>query len=213
MGNPWADALLHFRLETGVASGVSCPHFILAIELGGIDKMHRLFVFTVLTMALLTGSLVMADDTKSGPTEQVTSCDMDNGNQIAIRYLPVTAKGKSQEFGGSIHYGTVWTPHDQAMVLFTSGPAAVESKDMPAGAYTLYLIPNKNDWTLVVSKETDTKAKYDESKDVARVPMDLGDLPSAHPEFEVMLGKTGPNRCSLRVYWQDKGAFATIDGK
>lgn len=175
--------------------------------------MHRFFAFTVLSLALLVGSVAIADDSKSAPTEQVASCDMDNGNQIAIRYLPVTAKGKSQVFGGSIRYGTVWTPNDRAMVLFASGPAAVESKDLAAGAYTLYVIPNKNDWTLVVSKETDTKAKYDESKDVARIPMELGDLPSPHPTFELMLGKTGPNRCSLRVYWQEKGAFATIDGK
>ncbi len=175
--------------------------------------MRQMLGFIVLALALLMTNLAMADDPKSGPTEQVASCDMDNGNQIAIRYLPVTAKGKSEEFGGSIRYGTVWAPHDRAMVLFTSGPAAVENKEVGAGAYTLYLIPNKNDWTLVVSKQTDTKAKYDGSKDIARVPMELGYLPSSHPTFEVMLGKTGPNRCSLRVYWQQKGAFATIDGK
>lgn len=176
--------------------------------------MRRMMVFSVVfTLVLLTANLAIAEDTKSEPTEQVASCDMDNGNQVAIRYLPVTAKGKAEEFGGSIRYGTVWSPNGRAMVLFASGPAAVENKDLGAGAYTLYLIPNKNDWTLVVSKETDTKAKYDASKDVARVPMDLGDLPSPHPTFEVMLGKTGPNRCSLRVYWQQKGAFATIDGK
>jgi hypothetical protein len=175
--------------------------------------MRRLFAFTVLGLALVMGNLGSAEDSKSAPTEQVASCDMDNGNQIAIRYLPVTAKKKSEGFGGSIRYGTAWAPHDRAMVLFTSGPAAVENKDLAAGAYTLYLIPNKNDWTLVVSKETDTKAKYDANKDVARVPMELGDLPTPHPTFAVMLGKTGPNRCSLRVYWQEKGAFATIDGK
>lgn len=162
---------------------------------------------------LVTATLAMADDPKAEPAEQVASCDMDNGNQVAIRYQPVTAKGKSEEFGNSIRYGTVWAPNNRAMVMFASGPAAVENKEIQAGAYTLYLIPNKNDWTLVVSKETDTKAKYDESKDVTRVPMELGDLPSAHPTFEITLGKTGPNRCSLRVYWQQKGAFATIDGK
>ncbi len=175
--------------------------------------MRRLFACTALTLALVIGNVAMAEDSKSAPAEQVASCDMDNGNQVAIRYLPVKAKSKSEAFGGSIRYGTVWAPNDRAMVLFTSGPAAVENKDLAAGAYTLYLIPNKNDWTLVVSKETDTKAKYDANKDLARIPMELGDLPTAHPTFEVMLGKTGPNRCSLRVYWQEKGAFATIDGK
>ncbi len=175
--------------------------------------MRRILVFTALTLALIVTNLALADDQKSDPTEQVASCDMDNGNQIAIRYLPVTAKGKSPEFGSSIRYGTLWSPNSRAMVMFASGASAVENKDLGAGAYTLYLIPNKNDWTLVVSKETDTKAKYDEAKDVVRVPMELGDLPTAHPTFEITLGKTGPNRCSLRVYWQQKGAFATIDGK
>lgn len=175
--------------------------------------MRRVLSFTVLISALVMASYVAADDQKSDPTEQVASCDMDNGNQIAIRYLPVTAKGKADVFGNSIRYGTVWAPNSSAMVMFASGPAAVENKELGAGAYTLYLIPNKNDWTLVVSKETDTKAKYDASKDVARVPMELGDLPSAHATFEVSLGKTGPNHCSLRIYWQQKGAFASIEGK
>ncbi len=175
--------------------------------------MRRTLVFTVLTLALVATNLVIADDSKTAPAEEVTSCNLDNGNQIAIRFLPVTAKGKSDVFGGSVRYGTVWAPNDRAMVLFTSGPMAVENKDLAAGAYTLYLIPNKNDWTLVVSKETDTKAKYDESKDLFRIPMDIGDLPSSHPTFEMFLGKTGPNHCSLRVYWQGKGAFATIEGK
>ncbi|MDT8069810.1 MAG: DUF2911 domain-containing protein [Terriglobia bacterium] len=175
--------------------------------------MRRLFLFTVLICSLSLANIAFAGDSKSSPpSEQVTSCNFDNGNQVAVRYLPVTAK-KSEGFGRSVRYGTVWTPDNQAMVMFNSGPTAIENKDLAAGAYTLYLMPNKNDWTLIVSKETDTKTKYDASKDVARIPMDIGDLPSTHNTFEVFLGKTGPNRCSLRIYWQDKGAFATIDGK
>ncbi|MGE5111031.1 MAG: DUF2911 domain-containing protein [Acidobacteriaceae bacterium] len=175
--------------------------------------MRQSFVSATLAVMLVAASVALAEEPKAEPAESVTSCDLDNGNQIAIRYLPVKAKGSREGFGNSVRYGTVWAPQNQAMVMFTSGSMSVENKDIPAGAYTLFVIPEKDQWTLVISKETDTKAKYDQAKDAARVPMEVGSLPTDHPQFSVILGHTGPDKCSLRVYWQDKGAFATLEGK
>ncbi len=175
--------------------------------------MIRTLFSLCLVLATLVGAALVAEDQKPTLTESVASCDLDNGNQIAIRYLPVTASGKKQEFGGVIPYGTVWAPNNQAMVLFTSGTITIGGKELSAGAYTLYVIPNKNDWTLVVSKETDVKAKYDAAKDVVRAPMEVGSLPSPQPTLRVILGHTGPNHCSLRIYWQEKGGFAAFEGK
>ena len=174
--------------------------------------MRRSLFFLTLSVMVLAASVALAEDQKE-PAESVASCNLDNGNQIAIRYLPVKAKGPREGFGNSVRYGTVWAPHNQAMVLFTSGSMLVENKELPAGAYTLFVIPEKDQWTLVISKETDTKAKYDQAKDAARVLMEVGSLPTDHPQFSVILGHTGPDKCSLRVYWQDKGAFATLEGK
>ncbi len=173
--------------------------------------MKRTLLLLAVAMALVIPGVVLAQD--AATDESVASCNLDNGDQVAIRYHSVKAAGEKQEFGSKIPYGTVWAPNNTPLVLFTSGSLSAANHNLTAGAYTLYLVPNKSDWTLVVSSQTDTKAKYDSSKDIVRVPMELGSLPTNQPQFKVILGHTGPNECSVRIYWQKQGGFATFTGK
>ena len=53
---------------------------------------------------------------------------------------------------------------------------------LPIGAYTLFVIPNSKQWTLIVSKSTDTSGAYDPQQDLVRVPLDSGELPSPEDE-------------------------------
>jgi hypothetical protein len=175
--------------------------------------MNRYLVFVALAFALLISGVAFAQNPPAQSDESVASCNLDNGDQVAIRYQPVKAAGEKSEFGSKIPYGSVWAPKDMPMVLFTSGPLSAANHNLNAGAYTLYLIPNKNDWTLVISAQTDTKAKYDQNKDIVRVPMEVGALPNSQPQLKVILGHTGPNECSMRIYWQKQGGFATFQGK
>lgn len=172
--------------------------------------MNRTLLLSSLVLSLLVPALVFAQD---GTNEAVASCNLDNGNQVAIRYQPVKASGEKQEFGSKIPYGNVWAPNNTPLVLFTSGALSAANHNLTAGAYTMYLIPNKSDWTLIISGQTDTTAKYDASKDIVRVSMELGTLPKSQPDFKVILGHIGPNECSMRIYWQKQGGFATFKGQ
>jgi len=172
--------------------------------------MNRTLLLVLFCLSLLVPAFVFAQDAAN---ESVASCNLENGDQVAIRYQPVKASGEKQEFGSKIPYGSVWAPNNTPLVLFTSGPLSAADHNLTAGAYTMYLVPNKSAWTLVISSQTDTKAKYEASKDIVRVPMELGALPNSQPEFKVILGHTGPNECSIRIYWQKQGGFATFKGK
>jgi len=170
---------------------------------------RSLLVILAFTLLLLP-TIVLAQNNTG---ESVATCSLDNGNEVAIRYQPVKATGEKSEFGSKIPYGTAWAPNNKPLVMFTTGPITAANKALSAGAYTLFLIPNKNEWTLVVSSQTDTSAKYDASKDLVRMQMELGALPTSQPEFKVILGHTGPNECSMRFYWQKQGGFATFVAK
>lgn len=174
--------------------------------------MIRNHMLAVLAICMVCACTAFAEE-PAAPSESVTSCNLENGSQIAVRYLPVKAQGDKKEFGGKIPFGTVWTPNDTAMVLFTDGTITAGSKQLGPGAYTMFVIPNKSEWTLVISKETDTKAKYDQTKDMARLPMEIGSLPQSYKQFSVILGHTGPNECSIRIYWQKNGAFSAFTAK
>jgi hypothetical protein len=175
--------------------------------------MNRISVFLILTLSLLLPGLLFAQNPPASPDDSVASCNLDNGDQVAIRYQPVKAAGEKSEFGSKIPYGSVWAPNNTPLVMFTTGALSVANQDIKPGAYTLYLIPNKNAWTLVVSNQTDTKAQYDQNKDLVRVPMELGALPNTQPQLKVILGHTGPKECSMRIYWQKQGGFMTFQAK
>ena len=171
--------------------------------------MTRSLLITLL-LALFLPTVALA---QNAPNESVATCSLENGNEVAIRYQPVKASGEKPEFGSKIPYGAAWAPNNRPLVMFTTGPLTAGNKALTPGAYTLFLIPNKNEWTLVVSSQTDTNAKYDSSKDLVRMPMELGALPNSQPDFKVILGHTGPNECSMRIYWQKQGGFATFTAK
>src|SRR5512147_3160904 len=100
-------------------------------------------LLVILVFTLLLPTFVFAQD---GSNEAVATCSLNNGNEIAIRYQPVKASSEKPEFGSKIPYGTVWAPDNAPMVLFATGAFSPANRDIPAGAYTLFLIPNKNDW-------------------------------------------------------------------
>src|SRR5512133_1277025 len=104
-------------------------------------------VFLVL-VSLFSITLTAVAQSDAPKDEQISSCNMDNGDQIAVRYQSETASGDKSVFGGKVPFGTVWTPQNKPMILFATGAFSVGSQNLSAGAYTMFLIPNKNDWTL-----------------------------------------------------------------
>ena len=64
------------------------------------------------------------------------------------------------------------------MTLFTQVPLVLNHVELPVGAYSMYVIPNKKDWTLIVSKNVTNPKTYDEKQDLARAPMEMGGVNS-----------------------------------
>ena len=125
-----------------------------------------------------------------------TTCNFDPNKQIAVDYERVQlSSGKKV----SVPYGKVWAPGGKPLTLFTNTPVNVGGKELPDGAYTMFIIPQEKSWTLVISKSTETSGKYDKASDLARIPMDFGELPQPEPEFSAYFAQTGTNQCNLRL--------------
>lgn len=150
----------------------------------------------VFALALLFGAALHAQQVSPPPT---AVCDFDSTHQIAVEYAPVTVDLKRFTFGREIPFNRAWTPGGRPLTLFINHPVIVGDKELPVGAYTMFVIPSEKQWTLVVSRSTDTSGKYDEREDLARVPMQTGELSSAENEFSVYFAHEGPDRCSMRL--------------
>lgn len=134
----------------------------------------------------------------------VRSCTFDDGNEMSLRYSNAAPAGKKRDLPN----GKVWAPGDVPILLFTQTVVKAGNIELPVGAYSLYVIPDKNSWTLIVNKNVTAGAAYDEKQDLVRIPMQVGALPNAVPEPEVSFGHIAPKVCSLRVDYGKVGAWA-----
>lgn len=171
----------------------------------------------VLALACLLGSCFAFGQSapSTDPGSATATCDFTNQQQLAVQYQQLTIPKKEQDnfLGHQVPYGKVWQPGKQPLTLFTNSPLTIAGTSLPVGAYTMYLIPNKKAWTLVVSKNTNTSAAYDESMDIVRAPMQVGILTSPESKFNVSFEHTGPNECTLRVDIADVGAWVPFQQK
>ena len=128
------------------------------------------------------------------------SCTFDDGKQISVRYNPAPESGKS------LPLGKVWAPGGSPMFLFTSATLLVGNSEIPVGAYSVYAIPEKRDWTLIINRDVNSGAGYKESQDIARAPMQVGELPQSQQQTSIYFGHSAPKQCNMRIYY---GAAAT----
>jgi hypothetical protein len=85
---------------------------------------------------------------------------------------------------------------------------------VPAGDYTLFTIPGKDKWTLIISKKTgEWGTDYPgQSNDVARVDMKVAALPSSVDNFTISFDKSGSGG-TMNIDWETTRASVAIARK
>jgi len=121
-------------------------------------------------------------------------CAFEDGKQLTARYNAI-----STAHTDGPPTGKVLTPGGTAMTFFTETDLVLGHSTIPTGGYTMYIIPAKKEWTLIVSKNTAVDAKYDEKLDLARAQMETGQLSSPADKLSLYFGHTGPKKCEINV--------------
>jgi hypothetical protein len=86
-------------------------------------------------------------------------------------------------------------------------------KDLPAGNYTIFVIPNSDKWTLIISRKTgEWGIPYPEGYDLLRVDMSVSQLPSQVENFTISFDPAGRN-CDMRIDWENTRASAEFAEK
>jgi Protein of unknown function (DUF2911) len=143
----------------------------------------------------------------SGKLAEVV-CTFDDGKQMKVEYSDSIPK-----HGEEFHIGRVWEPGGSPVFLFTQTALIFGSSEIPPGAYSLYVIPGKQNWTLVVNRNAAVAGKYDEKQDLVRVPMGLGETGSPVKPAQIAFDHLGPKQCNLRVYYEKTGAWTEVHEK
>jgi Protein of unknown function (DUF2911) len=83
------------------------------------------------------------------------SCAFDDGKEIRIQYENSPAK-----HGEEFREKKLWEPGGSPMILFTQTALTLGNSNIPEGAYSLYVIPEKQKWMLIVNKNVTPNSKY-----------------------------------------------------
>jgi len=142
-----------------------------------------------------------------------------DGDQIKIVYgRPYTKDPKTgakrKIWGGLVPFDKVWRlGADEATLFTTREPLELGGKSIPAGSYTLFMLPHdEKSATLIVNKQIGQwGTKYDEKQDFARVDMNGEPASSAADQLAIAIDSNPSGGGTIKVTWE--GTQYSVDFK
>ncbi len=125
------------------------------------------------TLALAISLLGLAAPKLSGQmikwSQQGEIQQMLGPTEIEIRYSRPVARGR-QLFGGIVPFGKVWNPGaDSATTISFSTDITVNGEQLAAGKYSIWMIPDPAEWTVILSRAADVfHLPYPQGQDAMR---------------------------------------------
>lgn len=118
-------------------------------------------------------------------------------------------------FGNLVKYGEIWRmgANENTEIKFYTA-VKIGGKDIPAGTYSLFAVPNEKEWTIVLNSDIDKWGAYayDKSKDVLRltVPVEKTTAPVEYFSISFVQTKSGAD---LYAGWDNVQVKVPIEFK
>jgi DUF2911 family protein len=158
-------------------------------------KMMWLLAAGVLMVAVgsaLTFRPLRAQRPRASPHESVSGTV--DGAKITIVYGRPYMRGRTI-FGSLVPYDRVWCPGaDEATTLESTRELEIGSVRVPMGPHTIWVLPTRDRWTLIISKEpSGFHTYYNDRADLGRVEFRKRALPSPVEQltFAITPNQTG----------------------
>ena len=173
--------------------------------------MNKSLCLLVVLTTLLLGTLpstAQAQEKRLSPHETIST--VVNGNRVTVVYgRPYTTKPGTtvarKIWGGLIPYDKVWRlGADEATLLITQKALVIGGATVPAGAYTLFLLPAADGTAkLIISKQIGQWGEeYDAAQDLARVDLTKTTLDQPVTQFTLAILKS-PAGGAIQISWEN----------
>lgn len=169
----------------------------------------KLFFYALLPLmvSMLVQEAVAQEALKPRPSplEMVTFKSPEN-TYVKVTYGRPQKRGRNI-FGELVPYGKVWrTGANEATELTTSADITLAGNRIPAGTYTLFTIPEKDKWTIILNREPGQWGayRYDESKDLVRFTVPTKQLQEVYEPFTIEFEQNA-NDVQLKMMWDRTG--------
>src|SRR5688500_2355812 len=114
--------------------------------------MMKKMISLVVMLFMLASINTFAQEKPKSPKETVKGTI--DGVAVEIVYCRPSARGRKM-LGGKEVYGQVWrTGANEATTIRFDKPVTIEGKALEAGIYSLWTIPNENEWAFIFNKKT-----------------------------------------------------------
>jgi hypothetical protein len=128
---------------------------------------------------------------------------------VKICYGRPSARGRTMIGGEAVPYDTLWrTGANEPTTVFSDDPLDVAGVRAPAGSWTLYTVPGKSQWQVIVNASiTQWGIEKDYDAVVRKQEVGRGRVPSeamsSYVEtFTIRAEPAGPNEVTLVLEWE-----------
>jgi hypothetical protein len=172
--------------------------------------MKKLILSAAAVFMLLTAD-AQTLRTPAPSTTQTVKQDFGLGS-VELSYSRPNAKGR-KIYGDLVPFGNVWrTGANQATTLTFTDEVMIGDKKIPAGKYGLLSIPDKDKWTLIISKQTNvtSPAAYKKEEDVVRIEAKTMKMDNKMETFTIQFADVMPTSCALHIMWENTAVALPI---
>lgn len=163
----------------------------------------RSFVLLIVVLGLQMESKAQGIQMPQASSGQTIVQDFGLG-KITLTYSRPSMKGR-KVFGALEPYDIVWrTGANSATVIKFTDAVTIEGKNIPAGEYGIFTIPNKTEWTVILSKTSKTWGAYtyNEADDFARFKVKPTTLTAPIETFTMQFADVKPTTAKLQLMWE-----------
>ena len=157
------------------------------------------FLFALLSMTAVKAQLNIPSASPLQTTKQRFAL-----GEITLEYSRPATKDRVI-FGDLVPYGKVWRTGANATTKITfSTDVKLEGKDVKAGTYGLFTIPNKTNWEVMLSKDLNLGANvgsYKQENEVVRVQVKPTSLADKVETFTINVADINPSSATLELMW------------
>ena len=159
----------------------------------------------VLLLAFTTGYAVNAQIQTPAPSPSSKVEQMVGLTTVNLDYSRPGVKGRTV-FGDLVPFGKVWRTGANARTKVTfSNDVAVDGKELKAGTYAIFTIPQAESWDVIFYTEHSgggAPAELDDSKVAARVSAKVYPVPFNVESFTMDINNITSNSATLEFIWE-----------
>lgn len=124
--------------------------------------------------------------------------------KIELEYERPSVRGR-KIYGGLVPWNKVWrTGAGKCTRISFDKAVIVGNQPVEAGAYSLFTIPNKEEWVVIINSDTTLygSGHYDKMKDIARFPVKAKKSSRFYETLSIDIDLV-PNNAKMYISWAD----------